>query len=109
MGDIHSGKNFCTADYDSEIATLWQGFQKPLVYTPGDNEWADCHKATSASSPGEGGGFYKSGVLDYTGTSGVTTDPTQCVDYHCGNPIDNLALVRSLFFSQPGRRSAPAR
>jgi hypothetical protein len=25
-----------------------------------------------------------------------------CVDYHCGNPIDNLAKIRQLFFSQPG-------
>src|SRR5689334_13874495 len=48
-GDIHSGKQFCTEAYDREIAELWQGFKDPLMYTPGDNEWTDCHKA------GEGG------------------------------------------------------
>ena len=73
-----------------------------MVYTPGDNEWSDCHKATSVAKPGEGGGFYSSGVLNYIGTSGLTTDPSMCVDYHCGNPIDNLAKIRQLFFSQPG-------
>jgi hypothetical protein len=27
------------------------------------------------AKPGEGGGFYSSGVLNYIGTSGLTTDP----------------------------------
>ncbi len=102
VGDIHSGKDFCTEAYDNQIASLWQQFRKPVVYTPGDNEWCDCHKATSLAKPGEGGGFYSSGVLNYIGTSGLTTDPSMCVDYHCGNPIDNLAKIRQLFFSQPG-------
>jgi hypothetical protein len=74
-GDIHSGKDFCTEAYDNQIASLWQQFRKPVVYTPGDNEWSDCHKATSLARPGEGGGFYSSGVLNYIGTSGLTTDP----------------------------------
>jgi hypothetical protein len=47
VGDIHSGKDFCTEAYDNQIASLWQQFRKPVVYTPGDNEWSDCHKATS--------------------------------------------------------------
>jgi hypothetical protein len=103
VGDIHSGKDFCTEAYDNQIAALWRQYKKPLVYTPGDNEWADCHKATSLAKPGEGGGFYSSGVLNYIGTSGLTTDPSQCAGYHCGNPADNLAKVRRLFFSRPGR------
>src|SRR5215813_4458158 len=36
VGDIHSGKQFCTQAYDESIANLWQAYQKPLVYTPGD-------------------------------------------------------------------------
>jgi len=102
VGDIHSGKQFCTQAYDDDIASLWQNFTKPLVYTPGDNEWSDCHKA-SATAPGEGGGFYSSGVLKYIGTSGLSTNAADCVDYHCGNPIDNLDLVRQEFFSHPGQ------
>ncbi len=57
-------------------------FQDPLVYTPGDNEWSDCHK------PGEGGNVFVDG---------------QPVDYANGDPIANLALVRSIFFADPGR------
>jgi hypothetical protein len=104
VGDIHSGKQFCTEAYNTDIATLWQSFEKPLVYTPGDNEWADCHKATNAASPGEGGGIYSSTshTISYVGPSGMTTDTTACVDSHCGNPLDNLALVRQDFFPQAG-------
>ena len=102
VGDIHSGKDFCTGAYDNQIAALWQNYQKPVIYTPGDNEWADCHKATSVTAPGEGGGFYSAGVLNYVGTSGITTDPAECVAYSCGNPADNLAKIRQAFFAQPG-------
>ncbi|MGZ4153845.1 MAG: hypothetical protein ACXVQ0_05145 [Actinomycetota bacterium] len=102
VGDVHSGKQFCTEEYDNQIASLWQDFNDPLVYTPGDNEWTDCHKVSSVTSPGEGGGFYSGSTLYYIAATGLTTDPTQCVDYRCGNPVDNLALIRQTFFSQPG-------
>jgi hypothetical protein len=83
VGDIHSGKQFCTESYDRTIAGLWSHYADPLVYTPGDNEWADCHKV------GEGGGL---------------TDPNtgQPIDYANGNPVANLALIRSIFFPSPG-------
>ena len=105
VGDIHSGKEFCTLGYDNQIASLWQGLHKPLVYTPGDNEWSDCHKATSLTKPGQGGGFYDSTgtTLTYIGTAGTTTDSTDCVSYQCGDPIANLAKIRELFFAQPGQ------
>ncbi|MGV4982806.1 hypothetical protein ACVB8X_14540 [Streptomyces sp. NRAIS4] len=104
VGDIHSGKEFCTEDYDASIASTWQTFTKPLVYTPGDNEWADCHKASSITSPGQGGGFYDkaSGAINYIGTSGLSTNPADCVSYHCGDPLDNLSEVRKDFFARPG-------
>ncbi|HXH98030.1 MAG TPA: metallophosphoesterase [Gaiellaceae bacterium] len=49
-GDIHSGHQSCSQAYDQSIFDLWTAFKDPLVYTPGDNEWTDCHKS------GEGGG-----------------------------------------------------
>jgi hypothetical protein len=45
VGDIHSGSQYCTQSYDSQIANLWSHFADPMVYTRGDNEWTDCHKA----------------------------------------------------------------
>jgi len=82
VGDIHSGKQYCTKAYDRSVATLWSAYRDPLVYTPGDNEWTDCHKA------GEGGN-----VLDAKGKP---------VDYANGNPVANLDLVRQIFFPEPG-------
>jgi hypothetical protein len=62
VGDIHSGSMPCTsADVLPAIATAvpgwnqkiyfqFQQFTKPVVYTPGDNEWSDCHKSKQLSS-----------------------------------------------------------
>jgi hypothetical protein len=93
VGDIHSGKQFCTKVYEELVLGLWSAYKDPLVYTPGDNEWADCHKAA------EGGGAYNkaTGNIDY-----VLGPDGQPVDYATGDPIANLDLVRSLFFPTPG-------
>jgi hypothetical protein len=63
VGDIHSGSMPCTGagweslpagslpasaasapDWDLGIYDLFQQFKDPVIYTPGDNEWTDCHK-----------------------------------------------------------------
>jgi hypothetical protein len=95
VGDIHSGKQYCTQAYDQSIARLWTGYADPLVYTPGDNEWTDCHKA------GEGGGTYNA----TTGQVVHVTDPAtgQPVDYAGGDPLANLNLIRSTLFANPGQ------
>jgi hypothetical protein len=92
VGDIHSGKQFCTEGYDRTIAGLWSHYADPVVYTPGDNEWADCHKAA------EGGGTYNTatGQVDHVLVNG------ELADYAGGDPVDNLGLIRSLFFPTPG-------
>jgi hypothetical protein len=47
VGDIKSGKNDpCTDAYFATVRGLFEGFKDPLVYTPGDNEWTDCHVAS---------------------------------------------------------------
>ena len=81
VGDIHSGSMPCTgADLDPLPATsnpdwnlgifdLFEQFKDPVIYTPGDNEWTDCHKTKEGTS---------------------------------GDPLKELASVRSLFFAEPG-------
>src|SRR5262245_31531631 len=32
VGDIHSGRQYCTQAYDESIAGLWAAYTKPLVY-----------------------------------------------------------------------------
>ena len=93
VGDIHSGKQYCTAEYDRQVSDLWRAFAHPLVYTPGDNEWSDCHKAA------EGGGTYNSatGQIDF-----VKDASGHPVDHAGGDPVANLNLIRSTFFAKPG-------
>src|SRR5262249_51787690 len=44
LGDIKSGSNSpCTNEYIDSIRVLFDRFKDPFVYTPGDNEWTDCH------------------------------------------------------------------
>ena len=93
VGDIHSGKQYCTEAYDRSVFDLWTSFRAPVVYTPGDNEWADCHKKA------EGGGAYNktTGNIDYA--LDAYGNP---LDYARGNPVDNLQLIRAIFFARPG-------
>jgi hypothetical protein len=45
-GDIKAGSaSPCTDAYFQDIRAQFDRFQDPLVYTPGDNEWTDCHVA----------------------------------------------------------------
>lgn len=94
VGDIHSGSQYCTQAYDLTVATDWKALKNPLVYTPGDNEWTDCHKAK------QGGGSYNAttGQIDYKmDASG------KLLSYAGGDPLANLDLVRSIFFAKPGK------
>lgn len=93
-GDIHSGKEYCTEGYDLSVANQWKAFKFPLVFTPGDNEWTDCHKAK------QGGGSFNSvtGAIDY-----LKDSAGKLLSYAGGDPIANLELVRSIFFSNPGK------
>jgi hypothetical protein len=62
VGDIHSGSQPCTGaglnpvpvgsapDYNNQVFGFFQRFNAPFVYTPGDNEWTDCHKTKELSS-----------------------------------------------------------
>jgi hypothetical protein len=93
VGDIHSGKQFCTEAYDRAVFNLWRAFEDPLIYSPGDNEWTDCHK------PAQGGGAFNAttGQIDF-----VLDASGNPVDFAGGDPLANLALVRSIFFPRPG-------
>jgi len=81
VGDIHSGSMPCTSagrlpalasanpGWNQSIYYQFQQFDDPVVYSPGDNEWTDCHKSKQSSS---------------------------------GDPLKELASVRTLFFAKPG-------
>ena len=47
VGDIKSGSTHCTDDVFTKAIEMFNGFDQPLIYTPGDNEWTDCHRANN--------------------------------------------------------------
>jgi hypothetical protein len=44
VGDIKSGSSLCSDDMFARVYSQFMAFDKPLIYTPGDNEWTDCHR-----------------------------------------------------------------
>src|SRR5919107_4142348 len=43
-GDIKSGSSACTDEVYEREYTRFESSENPFVYTPGDNEWTDCHR-----------------------------------------------------------------
>jgi hypothetical protein len=44
VGDIKSGSTLCSDELLGQRFTQLQQLKNGLVYTPGDNEWTDCHR-----------------------------------------------------------------
>jgi len=57
LGDIKNGSSRCDTSYLEARLADFQSFADPLVYTPGDNEWTDCHRSNN-------GGFLPTERLD---------------------------------------------
>lgn len=49
VGDIKNGSTTCDDAYFDQIRERFDSFDRPLVYTPGDNEWTDCHRANNGA------------------------------------------------------------
>ncbi len=49
LGDTKSGSTECSDEYNDFIADVFDRFDDPLYYTPGDNEWTDCHRANNGA------------------------------------------------------------
>ena len=49
VGDIKSGSTLCSDEYFAFVRSQFDRFADPLVYTPGDNEWTDCHRINNGA------------------------------------------------------------
>ena len=49
VGDIISGQTRCDDALFARVRDMFATFEGALVYTPGDNEWTDCHRPNSGS------------------------------------------------------------
>jgi glycerophosphoryl diester phosphodiesterase len=44
LGDIKNGSSTCDDERFLRLRALYDTFDDPFLYTPGDNEWTDCHR-----------------------------------------------------------------
>ncbi|HEY1062891.1 MAG TPA: hypothetical protein VGE44_14440 [Daejeonella sp.] len=44
VGDFKAGSTVCSDEYFNKIFNYFESFSRPLIYTPGDNEWTDCNR-----------------------------------------------------------------
>ena len=49
VGDIKSGSTVCSDEYFATIKADFDLFADPFVYSPGDNEWTDCHRPNNGA------------------------------------------------------------
>ena len=47
IGDIKSGSTPCSDENFAKVREQFDRIEGALVYTPGDNEWTDCHRANN--------------------------------------------------------------
>ena len=48
-GDFKSGSTVCSNEMFANRFQSFNAFERPLIYTPGDNEWTDCHRENNGS------------------------------------------------------------
>lgn len=49
VGDFKSGSTLCSDEEFASQLTHFQLFTGAVIFTPGDNEWTDCHRANNGS------------------------------------------------------------
>ncbi len=48
-GDFKSGSTLCNNQAFTQRRELFQTFESPFIFVPGDNEWTDCHRANNGN------------------------------------------------------------
>jgi hypothetical protein len=94
LGDIKNGSSECTDAYFAQIRTDFDAFEDPLVYTPGDNEWTDCHRPSNGGHlPTERLAKLRSVFFDHPGqTLGIDARE---VDHQRAPFVENVAWTQS--------------
>jgi len=98
VGDIKSGREACT---DARLTRRFEQLQKirtALVYTPGDNEWTDCHRENNGSwNPVERLSFIRK--LFFPNPSQTTGQTPFDVETQANNPA-YTTFVENTFFTK---------
>ena len=93
VGDIHSGKQYCTDAYDRSVAACGPASATPRLHAGRQRVGRLPQGRPRAAAPTT----RTPGQIDYK-TDPVTGEP---IDYAGGYPTANLDLIRSIFFANP--------
>ena len=104
LGDIKNGSSVCSNEYFDLIRADFDTFEDPLVYTPGDNEWTDCHRANNgAYNPLERLDRVRDVFFDEPGRSlGQKQMPLEAQDGFPENVVYHRAEVTFVAANVPG-------
>ncbi|XOV93618.1 MAG: metallophosphoesterase [Bacteroidota bacterium] len=80
VGDTKSGSTLCTDEFYQKTLAHFNSFNKPLIYTLGDNEWTDCDREAC-------GGYDAEERLSFLRNT-MFVNPTQSFGKH---PIDVIS------------------
>ncbi|HET7799440.1 MAG TPA: metallophosphoesterase family protein [Humibacillus xanthopallidus] len=95
VGDIKNGSSRCDDAYYRMIRADFDRFEKPLIYTPGDNEWTDCHRPNNgAYNPLERLDFDRSVFFDRPGRS-LGQAPAPVISQAAAGFPENVQLRRA--------------
>ena len=53
VGDIKASSTLCSEEVYSKMLNYYGQFNRPMIYTPGDNEWTDCTKKEAGAYDAE--------------------------------------------------------
>ncbi|WP_332772839.1 hypothetical protein [Phenylobacterium sp.] len=101
---IHVGDTWgalpCTEDQHRSILGWFAKYDHPVVYTPGDNEWADCRKADvlEAYSRHVSGKATPADLALLLPLRGLDAGMTSA---GYDDPLASLGLIRKVFFDKP--------
>ena len=96
-GDIKDGSSDCTDDGYASALTMFNQLKRPVVYTPGDNEWTDCHRLNNGGYDTlERLAYLRKTMFPTAASLGRRTMPL----LHQGQPGEKF--VENTFFSHGG-------
>jgi hypothetical protein len=91
VGDIKNGSSLCDDATYQNVYADFETFTGPLVYTPGDNEWTDCHRANNgAYNPLERLAYDRSVFFADPGTS-LGRNPMRVADQAAAGSPENVS------------------
>lgn len=93
VGDIKSGSTACSDERFATVSEAFATFEDPLVYTPGDNEWTDCHRINNgAYNPLERLGAIRRAFFAVPGS---TLGRRQAAVFHQTPFVENVRWIES--------------